>query len=221
MKERILRLCKRLDKFSFGDISTIADDVDESVLELLLLTLVNEGSLIQRGKLYFYNKKVKNKQITTFQYFNKETIKLVLRCFCVQIPADKTCLIINISEHSVNKIYNYFRKLLYERQQAELLKQYALKAQKFRIRTFFNLDAYFYIYNNQVYVTDKALTSTKEKTFTKDEVKEFKKIYCYLSRIECHNKNQINLYYRLAEALWRREKSFEELYEDLKNNLIA
>lgn len=221
MKERILRLCKRLDKFSFEDISTIADDVDESVLELLLLTLVNEGSLIQRGKLYFYNKKVQNKQITTFQYFNKETITLVVRCFCTQIPADKACLIVNISQHSVTKFYAYFRKVLYDNQKDALLKLYSLNPQKSRIRTFFNQYAYFYIYNNHVYVTDKTLTSTKEKNFTKDEVKEFKKIYCYLSRIECHNKNQINLYYRLAEALWRREKSFEELYEDLKNYLIA
>lgn len=96
MKERILRLCKRLDKFTFEDISTIADDVDESVLELLLMTLVREGWLVQRDELYFYNKKVQNKQITTFQYFNKETIALVVRCFCTQIPADKTRIIVKI-----------------------------------------------------------------------------------------------------------------------------
>ncbi len=220
MKERILRLCKRLDKFSFEDISTIAEDIEESVLKLLLLTLVNEKRLIQRNEIYFYNKMTKNKQFSLFQYFNKTIINLVTRCFCVQISANKTSLIVGISQYSVDKLYNHFRKLLYDRQKAELLKLYALNPQKSRFRNFFNQSAYFYIYNNQVYIIDKPLKSANEKGFTKEEINEFKKVYCYLSRIECHNKNKFNLYHKLAEALWRRNKSFEELYEDL-NKLIS
>jgi len=208
-----------LDKFSFEDISTIADDIEESVLQLLLLTLVNEKRLIQKNGIYFYNK-TKNKPFSLLQYFNKTIINLVIKSFCVQIPASKTSLIVGISEESVDKFYSYFRKLLYDKQNFELLKLHSLTPQKSRIRTFFKQNAYFYIYNNQVYVTDKPLNSTNEKTFTKEEIKEFKKIYCYLSRIECHNKNQVNLYHRLAEALWRRNKSFEELLENL-NKLIA
>ena len=215
MKERILRLCKRLDKFSFEDISTIAEDIEESVLKLLLLTLVNEKRLIQKNEVYFYNKTAKNKQFSLFQYFNKTIINLVIRCFCVQIPADKTSLSVGISGYAVAKLYNHFRKLLYDRQKAELLKLYSLNPQNSRLRTFFKQNAYFYIYNNQVYVTDKPLKSTKEKNFTKEEIQEFKKIYCYLSRVECHNKNKFNLYHKLAEALWRRNKGFEELHEDL------
>lgn len=38
MKDRILKLCKRLDKFSFEEIVGIAEDVDESVMKLLLQT---------------------------------------------------------------------------------------------------------------------------------------------------------------------------------------
>jgi len=209
-----------LDKFSFEDISTIAEDVEESVLKLLLLTLVNEKRLIQKNEIYFYNKTAKNKQFSLFQYFNKTIINLVIRCFCVQIPADKTSLLVGISHYSVDKLYNHFRKLLYDKQKAELLKLYSLNPQESRIRTFFEQNAYFYIYNNQVYITDKPLKSNEEKVFSKKEIQEFKKIYCYLSRIECHNKNQVNLYHKLAEALWRRNKSFEELHEDL-NKLIA
>lgn len=33
--------------------------------------------------------------------------------------------------------------------------------------------------------------------------------------------NEVCLHQRLAEGIWRREKEFQELYEDLKNNLIA
>ena len=56
MKERVLKLCRRLDKFTLDEISTIAEDIDESVLELLLLTLVQEGKLIFKDNIYLYNK---------------------------------------------------------------------------------------------------------------------------------------------------------------------
>ena len=62
MKERVLKLCRRLDKFTLDEISTIAEDIDESVLELLLLTLVQEGKLTFRNGLYFYNKQSFNKK---------------------------------------------------------------------------------------------------------------------------------------------------------------
>lgn len=51
MKERVLKLCRRLDKFTLDEISTIAEDIDESVLELLLLTLVQEGKLIFKDNI--------------------------------------------------------------------------------------------------------------------------------------------------------------------------
>lgn len=220
MKERILRLCKRLDKFSFEDISTIAEDIEESVLKLLLLTLVNEKRLIKRDNTYFYIKQARKQELSTIKYFNKEIIALVVKCFCLEIPADKACLLTGLSEQSAFKLYTHFRKLLYEKQKNELQKLYSQKPQKGRFRTFFdNQNAYFYIYNNQVYIIDKCINSINEKEFSKSEVKEFKKIYCYLARIECHNKNQVNLYYKLAEFLWRRNKSFKILYNDLKYNI--
>ena len=52
MKERILKLCKRLDKFSFDEISLIADDVNKSVLELILLTLESEKYLKREDILF-------------------------------------------------------------------------------------------------------------------------------------------------------------------------
>ena len=64
MRERVLKLCKRLDKFTFEDILTIAEDINEATLELMLLTLVNEKRLLLRDGVYYYNRKVSmNKQI--------------------------------------------------------------------------------------------------------------------------------------------------------------
>ena len=95
-----------------------------------------------------------------------------------------------------------------------------MKNQKFRFRKFFEKYAYFYNYNNKIFVTKKPLQAKRENNFTQEEEQEFKKIYCYLARIESHNQNEVYLYQRLAESIWRREKSFEELYSDLNDNLL-
>lgn len=222
-EKRILRLCRRLDKFTLDEISTIAEDIDESVLELLLLTLVQEGKLMLQNDFYLYiRKKVKVKTPSCFRNFSNSIIDLVIRCFCCEITADKAHLITNVGESSVADLYDYFRKILYTRQYKFLSELYSKSPQKGRVRKFFDdMPAYFYIYNNNIYITDKLFqTNDYEKNFSASEIKEFKKIYCYLARIESHNKNKINLYYKLSESLWRRNKKFEELYQDLKSNLF-
>lgn len=77
MKERVLKLCRRLDKFTLDEISTIAEDIDESVLELLLLTLVQEGKLIFKDNIYLYNKEQgcnKQRLPQFFQHHSKTDI---------------------------------------------------------------------------------------------------------------------------------------------------
>lgn len=219
MKERILRLCKRLDKFSLEDIVVIADDIQEQVLELLLLTLVHEKRLIKKNGIYFYNRyKSATEQTPILKRFSKDTVDLTLRAFCSDITADKIPNLISISEDSTMKLYSYFRKCIYNNQYKQLCDYYNRSPQKYRTCTFFNsYTAYFYIYNNVVSITDNPFVSDSEKNFSKSEIKEFKKIYSYLSRIQSHNKNKINIHHKLAEALWRRNKSFKELYEHLKS----
>lgn len=225
MKERILRLCKRLDKFTFEDISTIADDINEATLELLLLTLVNEKRLILKDDVYFFNKSSSNKQnskfLRFFQYHAKEEIILIVKCFCAEIPAEKVCKICNSGQNTVFNLYNLIREHIFKTQFEQLSKLHNQKPKQARYRKFFDKNVYMYVYDNNVFVTDKVLNhKEEEENPTKAEVKEFKKICCYLSRVECHNKNEVNLHYRIAESLWRRNKSFEELFSDLKVNLL-
>ena len=219
MKERILKLCKRLDKFSLDDISTIADDINESTISLVLMYLVHEGQLIKRDNIYFYNKKNRKiEQMPFIKYFPMQIIDLTMKAFCSEISAEKITNLLPICEDSTMKIYSHFRESIYNDQYKKLYSYYNLSPQKYRSGTFFNsYTAYFYTYNNLVFITNKPFFNTSEKNFSKSEIKEFKKIYSYLSRIESHNKNKINIYHKLAEALWKRNKSFDELYESLKN----
>lgn len=223
MRERILKLCKRLDKFTLDEIAMISE-IEEDELLPVLNELISENSIILRNETYFYQKKkIREKNISKFRAFPEQTIDLVIRCFCSDITADKTYKIVGIGENTVLDFYRFFRKSLHDRQIRVLQEQYNKKPQIVRERTFFNTEiVYFYIYNNQVYIIDKPLHSKKdENTFSKDEIKEFKKIYCYLKRSECHNKNKICLYQKLSEALWRRNKSFLELYDDMKMCLYS
>ena len=221
MKDRILRLCRRLDKFTLDEISTIAEDVDEAVLELLLLTLVKEGKLTLRNDLYFYNKQSFNKKYSILSYYPAKILDIVIRCFCLSIPAYKAKDIIAITESSTMQLYYIFRQLIYERQTKKLNFLYGKSPQQCRNRMFFDTEFHFYIYNNQVFVSENLFQSPDEKAFTKSEEQEFKKVYSYLTRFTSHNSNKVDLPQKLAEEIWRRNKEFKELYFDLKVNLLS
>ena len=220
-ENRILRLCRRLDKFTIDEISTIAEDVDEAVLELLLLTLVQEGKLTFRNGLYFYNKQSFNKKYSILSYYPAKILDIVIRCFCLSIPAYKTSNIIGIAENSLMQLYSIFRELIYERQTKKLNFLYGKFPQQCRNRMFFDTEFHFYIYDNQVFLSENPFQSSDEKAFTKSEEQEFKKVYSYLTRFTSHNSNKVDLPQKLAEGIWRRNKEFEELYFDLKVNLLC
>ena len=220
MKDRVLRLCRRLDKFTLDEISTIAEDVDESVLELLLLTLVQEGKLSLKKGMYFYNKQI-SKKPSILSFYPKQIIDTAIRCFCLSIPAYKVAKILDIGEDQSSKIYNIFRELIYEHQTKKLNFLYGKSPQQCRNRIFFNEELSFYVYNNQVFISENPFQNPDEKAFTKSEVQEFKKVYSYLTRFTSHNSNKVDLPQKLAEGIWRRNKKFKELYFDLKVNLLS
>ena len=220
MRERVLKLCRRLDKFTLDEISTIAEDVDEAVLELLLLTLVQEGKLTLRNDLYFYNKQI-SKKPSILSFYPKQINDTVIRCFCLSIPAYKVAKILDIGTDQSSKIYNIFRELIYERQTKKLNFLYEKNPQQCRNRMFFDTEFHFYIYDNQVFVSKNTFQSIDEKPFTKSEEQEFKKVYSYLTRFTSHNSNKVDLPQKLAEGIWRRNKEFEALYFDLKVNLLS
>ena len=220
MKDRILRLCRRLDKFTLDEISTITEDINESVLELLLLTLVQERKLSLKKGVYFYNKQI-SKKPSILSFYSKQIIDTAIRCFCLSIPAYKVAKILDIGTDQSSKIYNIFRELIYEHQTKKLNFLYVKYPQQCRNRMFFDTEFHFYIYDNQVFVSENLFQSPEEKAFTKSEEQEFKRVYSYLTRFSSHNSNKVDLPQKLAEGIWRRNKEFGELYADLKVNLLC
>ena len=213
MKDRILKLCKRLKNCTLNDITQLMD-IEPSVLEVILLFLINENKIQEKDGIYSVIEEfpakngIESKNLKLmFMYHSPETVDLIMRGFCAELPTIKVSYLTGVGDNCICDFYKIFRNLIYERQLNELVNHYCK-------------NAYFYNYNNKIFVTKKPLQAKRENNFTQEEEQEFKKIYCYLARIESHNQNEVYLYQRLAESIWRREKSFEELYSDLKNNLI-
>lgn len=220
MKERILKLCKRLKKFSLDEICVIAEDIEITEIEDILNILIKEKNVIFKDGIYFYIKKIKNTQNNFLKFYKKTQIDLLLKCFCLEIPAIKSFILADISEESAIDIYAYIREILYKRQYEILEKYYKKFPQQARFRMFFDTKAYFYFYNNNFFVSENLLGINEEKYFSKNAVIQLKIIYSYLKRIECHHIHQKNLYYRLAEGIWRRNKTFQELYFDIREILF-
>ena len=176
-ENRILRLCKRLDKFTLDEISTIAEDVDETVLELLLLTLVQEGKLIFRDNIYLYNKKQcsNNQRLPQFfQHHSKTDIDYIIKGFCIDIEVLKMIDLFGFSKHVMNNFYQYIRTTIYEKQKKELLKYFEKQPKIAQERIYMNTKVYLYLYNHKLFVSDKYLISKDARKHTNDERLEIK-----------------------------------------------
>lgn len=220
MKEQILHLCKRLNCFTLDKLELITEQNMSEIMPILS-ELISENLISENNGQYFYNKKEPATQnYSVFRYYKKEIIDLVIRCFCSSIPTYKVSEILQIGERQTVKFYDIFRALIYERQYNQLIKNFNKKGKIGRSRNILDSEMFFYIYDNQVFIAPKLLNSDVMKNFNSKEIKEFKKIACYIKRsMESHNKNKKNLEHKIAESLWRREKSFDFLCADLKKLL--
>lgn len=215
MKDRILQLCKRLNKFTLDEIVTISEISADNLLTVFD-KLISEDKLIYKSGEYFYQKKQNiYDRYSIFKYYPKTTIDMVIKCFCDSIVTTKASHILSIGEDSVQKFYTIFRTLIYERQKKLLDNFYSLNPQNARHRKFFNKDVYLYFYDNQIFISTNLLKSKNDKPLTQKEKVNFTTIYCYLSRNLTHNQNIHNLEYKIAEVIWRRGKNFKSLYSDL------
>ena len=83
MKDKVLRLCKRLDKFTLDEIETISELNSEVLLPLLEMFVKNK-KLIKKGKIYQYNKNAssylaKNRLPQRYQHHSKQDIDYMIK----------------------------------------------------------------------------------------------------------------------------------------------
>ena len=180
MTERILQLCKRLNKFTLDEIATISEIPADNLLPVLN-ELICENKLSLENNIYFYQKKQKvSDKYFIFKYYPKATIDVILKCFCESIITTKVSHILSIGEPQVQKFYTIFRTLIYERQKKLLDNYYSKEPQNARHRTFFNKEVYLYFYEGQVFISKNLLKSKNDKPLTAKDKADFTTIYCYI-----------------------------------------
>ena len=212
MEEQILKLCKRLNKFTLENLE-ILSEIPKAELLPILSKFVDENKLIKQENEYLFQKsKVSVQKYSIFKTYPAIINDIVLRCFCENINSIKASNIANIGENQIQSFYTIFRTLIYQRQKQNLDFYYLKSPQKARHRKFFNKEVYLYFYFNEIFVSETLLKSEDDKMFSSKEKAEFTTIYCYLSRNLTHNTNANNLSYKIAETLWRRKRGFKDLY---------
>ena len=223
MRERILRLCKRLDKFTFEEVLEITEDIEEQDLKNIFVNLISENKLILKNEIYFYNKQIaKTKQISQyplfFQFHNKTEIEYILKGFCANIEVLKMKDLLGVSKNVLDKFYNYFRTQIYEKQKQELLKYYDKNPKIGLGRKFMSAKIYLYLYNNNLFVSDKKLfTKNNEIKHSEAERLKVKNIYLRSFRKVQNRTFAYKFHLHLAEEIWRYGIDFRELHKDLIN----
>ena len=217
MRNRILQLCRRLNKFTLDEIATISEISDDNLLAILN-ELISRNKLSLENNIYSYQNKQKvSDRYSIFKYYPKATIDTIIKCFCESIITTKVSHILSIGEPQVQKFYTIFRTLIYNRQKKLLDDFYSKNPQNARHRKFFDKEVYLYFYDNKIFISNNLLKNKNDKPLTQNEKADFTTIYCYLSRNLTHNQNVHNLEYKIAEIIWRRSKDFKNLYSDLLN----
>lgn len=180
MKDKVLKLCRRLKSCTLSDLSAFIE-IDEKIIETILLYLEQEGLIQnQNGLITIAETKKKKSDINNknlhlmFQYRTDEEMNILLKGFCLEIPPQKLCKFLNIQYQCVCDYYCLFRKNIYNCQFKNLINLFMEKPQIGRYRTFYNKFAFFYIYNNQVLVSEKLLRASLEKNTTKMKLENLK-----------------------------------------------
>ena len=224
MKDRILKLCKRLDKFSLEEIVGIAEDIDESVMKLLLQTFVVDNYLKCDGDNYTYIKRSKTRKNNSklplfFQFHKQEDINYMIKGFCSNVEASKMITLFGFSKNVVDNFNQYFRTILYEKQRSELLKKFAKNPKIPQERVYMNTLVYLYLYDQKLYVSKTYLENKNAKKHTEAERLEIKNIYLRSYRKVLSRSFEKMFHLHLAEELWKYGKDFDEQYS-LINKLL-
>ena len=209
MKNKILKLAKRLETFRLEDIESIMGEGIEGVLQ----ELVDEGQLNLVGGIYLYKAEQKLPLPFCFKFHSQEKIEMITKCFCAGVKSKQASFLLDIGDATMQNFYKHFRQMIYERQLNALKTHFEQKPKTAKMRRFYDMPVYFYLYEGELFVVDNPL-KTKRKKFphTKEESLRIKVLYSRLRRSINHSQMKQNLAQHVAEHIWRYGKEYTSLY---------
>ena len=214
MNDKILKLAKRLDKFRLEDIESIMgeDDVKD-----ILHGLVEDGRLDFNGEIYSYKEPVKHLPLPfCFKFHSREKIEMITKCFCTGVKSKQASFLLDIADATVQNFYKHFRQMIFEQQLNALKTHFEHEPKIPKMRRFYDIPVYFYLYDDELFAVDKPLkTKRKKLPHTKQESLQIKVLYSRLRRSINHSQMKQNLAQHVAEHIFKYNNSYNEIYFQL------
>lgn len=195
MKNKILKLAKRLETFKLEDIESITGEGIEDILQ----ELVEGGRLNLVGGIYSYKTERNLPLPFCFKFHSQEKIEMITKCFCARVKSKQASFLLDIGDATMQNFYKHFRQMIYERQLNALKTHFEQKSKITKMRSFYDIPAYFYLYDGKLFVIDKPLkTKRKKLPHTKEESLRIKVLYSRLRRSINHSQMKQNLAQHVA-----------------------
>ena len=113
MKDKVLKLCRRLKKSSLNELSELLE-IEDDEIKPILWELEQEELIVEVDGIISMNDKRKKDQLANrnlklmFNYQTPETIDLIIKGFCLNIPPQKIFILIikfNISKKELRTLF--------------------------------------------------------------------------------------------------------------------
>lgn len=106
--------------------------------------------------------------------------------FLCRVKSKQASFLLDIGDATMQNFYKHFRQMIYERQLNALKTHFEQKPKIAKMRRFYDIPVYFYLYGGELFVVDKPLkTKRKKLPHTKQESLRIKVLY---SRLHALNK---------------------------------
>ena len=208
MKNKILKLAKRLETFRLENIESIMGEGVEDILQ----ELVKDGKLNLVSGIYSYKTERNLPLPFCFKFHSQEKIEMITKCFCAGVKSKQASFLLDIADATVQNFYKHFRQMIFERQLNTLKTHFESEPKIPKMRKFYDIPVYFYLYGDELFVVNKPLkTKRKKLSHTKQESLRIKILYSRLRRSINHSQMKQNLAQHVAEHIWRYRKKFIEL----------
>ena len=212
MKDKILKLAKRLETFRLEDVESIMGEGVKDILQ----ELVEDGQLNLVGGLYSYKAEQNLPLPFCFKFHSQEKIEMITKCFCAGVKSKQASFLLDIGDATMQNFYKHFRQMIYERQLNALETHFEHEPKIPKMRRFYDIPVYFYLYDDELFVTDKPLkTKRKKLPHTKQESLRIKVLYSRLRRSINHSQMKQNLAHHVAEHIWMYGKEYNVLFREL------
>ena len=141
---------------------------------------------------------------------------MITKCFCAGVKSQQASFLLDIGDATMQNFYKHFRQMIYERQLNALKTHFEQKPKIAKMRRFYDIPVYFYLYEGELFVVDKPIkTKRKKLPHTKEESLRIKVIYSRLRRSINHSQMKQNLAHHVAEHIWMYGKEYNVLFREL------